>query len=715
MITVDGVQYRNLEEQVQKNKEDIAYILEEEGVLNEFGIRVVGQLSSAGELPDPTTYEGEFGDAYAVGTTTPYTLYIYTRANGSYPTNYWFNIGQFPMPGPQGIPGTQGPQGTPGVRGSIWYSGSGTPTVQDALANDKYINTSNGDIYTYNGSSWQMNGNIKGPQGIQGIQGIQGPQGIQGVQGPKGDKGDAGQSFEVIGIVDNESQLPAPSTLPNSQAYLVGTEAPYDMYIQVNDEWLNMGIVQGVQGPQGPQGLTGPQGPQGPQGVPGIQGPPGIQGVQGPRGEKGDKGDPGEPGGGILTSEGGFKAGTNSKATSGAAVGGFANTTTGGAIGYATVSTTGFAGGYHSDTTTGAAVGFQANAGSGGAVGSGATSTTGGAVGYHANTTTGGAVGSSAYSSFGGAVGQLAKAGNGFSGGWKAAVAKSGTNYIDAIQLGRGTNETANTLQIYDDNIYNADTHTLTVQNAQVNGKDVATEDYVNQAVGAVSTVSFQKVDSLPDTGESNIIYLVPSTTSTEDNIYDEYIWVDNDWEHIGSTSVDLSNYVTTEQLNTKQDTLVSGTNIKTINGQSILGSGDLPISGSIGGGTTVTCNGQNIETLDLTNVTFQPRYEVESTAKIDISANNSVKWDKLKVTGTNVLGNWIVAKNSLIELGMGNSTDITLTKSTDSTNGEYLQWVLSQDIKNAIANIPTFTNNGDGTMTITANGSTYKVSIITT
>lgn len=30
-----------------------------------------------------------------------------------------------------------------------------------------------------------------------------------------------------------------------------------------------------------------------------------------------------------------------------------------------------------------------------------------------------------------------------------------------------------------------------------------------------------------------------------------------------------------------KQDTLVSGTNIKTINGQSILGSGDVAISGS--------------------------------------------------------------------------------------------------------------------------------------
>ena len=41
MITIGDKQYRNLEEQVKKNKDDIQYILEEEGVLNEFGIKVV--------------------------------------------------------------------------------------------------------------------------------------------------------------------------------------------------------------------------------------------------------------------------------------------------------------------------------------------------------------------------------------------------------------------------------------------------------------------------------------------------------------------------------------------------------------------------------------------------------------------------------------------------------------------------------------------------
>ena len=40
-----------------------------------------------------------------------------------------------------------------------------------------------------------------------------------------------------------------------------------------------------------------------------------------------------------------------------------------------------------------------------------------------------------------------------------------------------------------------------------------------------------------------------------------------------------------TQELNKKQNTLVSGTNIKTINGQSLLGSGNLTIGG---GGTTL-------------------------------------------------------------------------------------------------------------------------------
>lgn len=277
MITIDNVQYRNLEEQVKKNMDDIQYMLEEEGVLNEFGIKVVGQITSSNQLPDPTTYTGGYGDAYAVGTAAPYTLYIYTRANGTHPNDYWFNIGQFPtpstVPGPQGPQGPKGPQGT---RGSIWQNSTSVPTTSGYIANDKYLNTSSGDVYNYDGTRWQVIGNIRGPQGIQGPQGNVGPQGQQGIQGPKGDTGPAGPAFVIAGTVANEGQLPAPSTLADNIAYLVGNDTDgYDLYVQLQDTqtWQNVGKVEGVEGPQGPIG------PQGPQGVQGLQGSTGPQGV----------------------------------------------------------------------------------------------------------------------------------------------------------------------------------------------------------------------------------------------------------------------------------------------------------------------------------------------------------------------------------------------------------------------------------------------------
>lgn len=49
--------------------------------------------------------------------------------------------------------------------------------------------------------------------------------------------------------------------------------------------------------------------------------------------------------------------------------------------------------------------------------------------------------------------------------------------------------------------------------------------------------------------------------------------------ENAAATYQVKGDYATTAQLNSKQDTLVSGTNIKTINGETILGAGDLTIS----------------------------------------------------------------------------------------------------------------------------------------
>ena len=122
MLKFGNKEFRNLQEQVKKNMDDIMFILQEEGVLNEFGIKVVGQESSVLDMPTVEQYKEDnpdwsFGDAYAIGTEAPYELYILTRANGTHPDDYWFNIGEFPVPGPQGEEGPAGPQGPQGQTG----------------------------------------------------------------------------------------------------------------------------------------------------------------------------------------------------------------------------------------------------------------------------------------------------------------------------------------------------------------------------------------------------------------------------------------------------------------------------------------------------------------------------------------------------------------------------------------------------------------------
>ena len=245
MLTIDGKQYRNLEEQVRKNKEDIQSIIDASAVLNAFGIKVVGQVNTSDKLPNPADYPGEYGDAYLVGTETPYDYYIFTRPNDTHPTAYWLNIGEFPLAGPQGETGPQGIQGPKGD-GSKWYAGTQNPTIV-AEINDQYLNTTDGSVFSYSNVGWTRIGNIRGPQGVQGIQGIQGIQGNIGPVGPKGERGDVGGIVNIRGLVDNVNQLPTPTSLQNlSIAYLVGTNK--ELYIQIGETpetatWNNMGIL----------------------------------------------------------------------------------------------------------------------------------------------------------------------------------------------------------------------------------------------------------------------------------------------------------------------------------------------------------------------------------------------------------------------------------------------------------------------------------------
>lgn len=90
-----------------------------------------------------------------------------------------------------------------------------------------------------------------------------------------------------------------------------------------------------------------------------------------------------------------------------------------------------------------------------------------------------------------------------------------------------------------------------------------AVYDAIQDAISGITGISFEIVQTLPATGATGTIYLVPNSGSTP-NIYDEYIWIasSSSFEKIGTTDVDLSGYVQSSEMvsitNAEIDTIVA-------------------------------------------------------------------------------------------------------------------------------------------------------------
>lgn len=220
MLTFDGKEFRNLEDQVGY----LTAAFQSGKLIDELGIKVLGVFPTIAEAKKSLPGPYEFGDAFSIGTVAPYSLYIYTRNLYDF-----FNFGPFPAPGPQGLKGDKGDKGDKGERGE------------------------------------------RGPQGRQGFQGMQGPQGligprgINGRDGAQGPKGDYGPSFNVRGILESSGQLPTPTEAMQDagDAYVIpNTEGTKEVWIIRGPDdsgayvWFALGPA-GVQGPQGPQGKPG--------------------------------------------------------------------------------------------------------------------------------------------------------------------------------------------------------------------------------------------------------------------------------------------------------------------------------------------------------------------------------------------------------------------------------------------------------------------------
>lgn len=52
-------------------------------------------------------------------------------------------------------------------------------------------------------------------------------------------------------------------------------------------------------------------------------------------------------------------------------------------------------------------------------------------------------------------------------------------------------------------------------------------------------------VDELPKIGEDGVMYLIKKENSTDEDLYNEYIYADDKWNLIGNTHIDLTDYYT--------------------------------------------------------------------------------------------------------------------------------------------------------------------------
>lgn len=78
------------------------------------------------------------------------------------------------------------------------------------------------------------------------------------------------------------------------------------------------------------------------------------------------------------------------------------------------------------------------------------------------------------------------------------------------------------------------------------------TKTEVNDLINGITSMNVAVVQTLPTSGISaTTIYLVPKSTSQTNNAYDEYLYVNNKWEKIGDTTIDLSNYALKSEIPT--------------------------------------------------------------------------------------------------------------------------------------------------------------------
>lgn len=118
----------------------------------------------------------------------------------------------------------------------------------------------------------------------------------------------------------------------------------------------------------------------------------------------------------------------------------------------------------------------------------------------------------------------------------------------------------------------------ITGRVSELTNSYLATQSYVStsvsNAVGKITSFEYKIVSSLPSTteGKKGVIYLVAHSGSTNNNVYDEYIFLPAEgstaarYEKIGTTDIDLTPYAKKTEIPTKVSQLTNDNNYTTQN-----------------------------------------------------------------------------------------------------------------------------------------------------
>lgn len=157
------------------------------------------------------------------------------------------------------------------------------------------------------------------------------------------------------------------------------------------------------------------------------------------------------------------------------------------------------------------------------------------------------------------------------------------------------------------------------------------TKAEVNALLASLSSLNLEVVAVLPDHDISaTTIYLVPKDVPGTDDVYDEYVYINNSWEKIGSTAADLSNYYTKAQA----DALLSGKVDKV--------------------------TGKGLSTNDFTNADVTKLNGIEAGAEVNVQPD----WNQTNVDADDYIKN----KPSIGVYTAGNGIDITNNRISVST-----------------------------------------------